>query len=367
MLCSGLIRFYLAPIRSFRVSRLFSEWSSIGDAPGRLMDRLFFIPHSILPMQKPIIPFTLAYIAGLLLGHGFLYFPSSTILLIILGILISGILARFGARFFHRFPLAVVPGALGMAAYLYSAAWFPSDHYVYTVAFDGNLHTVTGRIISPLDRDPDRTGFVLEVSDIDDKPASGKLRVGLREQSSSIGYSDHIRFRGKLHQPRGFINPGGFDYAEYLARSGVHASASIRSGDSVEVLSSGTGVLRTVQDWRERIRQAFLASTTGPGSAILQAMVLGEEGYLTDDTRDRFMAAGVTHIISISGSHLGMVAVVCFGLIRGLMFLLPERLYHRLTLYTDPRKIAAWSTLPLVIFFTPSLPEDRWPRSARSS
>jgi competence protein ComEC len=64
------------------------------------------------------------------------------------------------------------------------------------------------------------------------------------------------------------------------------------------------------------------------------------------------MAAGVTHIISISGSHLGMMAVLCFGLIRGLMFLLPERIYHRFTLYTDPKKTAAWLTLPLVVFYT---------------
>ncbi|MGE5174584.1 MAG: DNA internalization-related competence protein ComEC/Rec2 [Betaproteobacteria bacterium] len=303
-------------------------------------------------MQRPIIPITLAYIAGLLLGHWFLYFPFSTILLTILGILISGILARFDGRLLRRFPLAVIPGALGIAAYLYSAAWFPSDHYLHRAAFDGSLHAITGRITSPLDRDPDRTGFVMEVSDMDDKPASGKVRVVLREQSSSIGYNDRIRLRGKLREPQSFINPGGFDYAEYLARSGVRATASIRNADPVEILSRGTGIFRTIQDWRERIRQAFLASTTGTGSAILQAMVLGEEGDLTDDIRDRFMAAGVTHIISISGSHLGMVAVLCFGLIRGLMFLLPERVYHRLTLYTDPKKIAAWLTLPLVIFYT---------------
>ncbi|OGW35193.1 MAG: DNA internalization-related competence protein ComEC/Rec2 [Nitrospirae bacterium GWC2_56_14] len=68
--------------------------------------------------------------------------------------------------------------------------------------------------------------------------------------------------------------------------------------------------------------------------------------------RDRFMAAGVTHIISISGSHLGMVAILCFGLIRFMLRLLPERQYHRLTLAADPKKIAAWLTLPFLIFYT---------------
>jgi len=112
----------------------------------------------------------------------------------------------------------------------------------------------------------------------------------------------------------------------------------------IEILDYGSGVdARTIE---------YKTSTSGDGSAILQAMVLGEEGRLTDELRDRFMAAGVTHIISISGSHLGMLAVLCFGLIRGLLFMMPERFYHRLTLHADPKHIASWLTLPLVVFYT---------------
>ncbi len=127
---------------------------------------------------------------------------------------------------------------------------------------------------------------------------------------------------------------------------------SLKQERDIDILQRGTGLFRQIQNWRERIRLAFLASTTGPGSAILQAMTLGEEGGLTDDMRESFMAAGVTHIISISGSHLGMVAIFCFGLMRIMLRLLPERHYHRLTLRADPKKIAAWLTLPFLIFYT---------------
>ena len=80
-------------------------------------------------------------------------------------------------------------------------------------------------------------------------------------------------------------------------------------------------------------------------------MTIGEEGSLTEDLRERFMAAGVTHIISISGSHLGMVAVICFWLTRNALFLLPERSYHWLTIHADPRKIAALATVIPVVFY----------------
>jgi len=303
-------------------------------------------------MQKPIIPLTLAFIAGLLLGHGFLYFPSSISFLVIIGILTAVVLAWLDKLTLRRLLIIVLPGIIGMAAYLYSAAWFPPDHYTHVFKLDKAAHEITGTIIAPLDRDPDRTGLVMELSQIDDTPVSGTIRVSVREEAASVGYGDTIRVTGKMFKPRGYKNPDGFDYPAYLAKNGIHYTVGVGDFSKIRVLTQGKGIFRTIQDWRERIRQSFLASTTGPGSAILQAMVIGEEGRLTEDMRDRFMAAGVTHIISISGSHLGMVAVLCFGLLRSLMFLMPERCYHRLTLYVEPKKIAAWLTLPLVIFYT---------------
>ncbi len=303
-------------------------------------------------MQKPIIPLTLAFIAGLLLGHGFLYFPYSIGILIILSILTTGILTTLHKLPLRSFLFILIPGIIGATLYVYSAASFPSHHYTRAFTLDNKMHEITGTVTSPLDRDPGRTAFSMDVRDIDGMQVTGAVRVSVREETALIGYGDIIRVTGKIFEPRGFNNPGGFDYPAYLAQNNIYYVVSIKDFSKVRVLHQGRGFFRTIQDWRERIRQSFLASTTGPGSAILQAMVIGEEGRLTEDMRDQFMAAGVTHIISISGSHLGMVAVLCFGLLRGLLFLMPERLYHRLTLSVDPKKIAAWLTLPLVIFYT---------------
>lgn len=303
-------------------------------------------------MQKPILSLTLAYTAGLLLGHGFLYFPFSMIAFLALGIVTAGILLWFDKIRPNQLARIAAPLVVGMAAYILSAAWVPSDHYTRFVSPDKTAHLVIGTVSSPLDRNLDRTAFQLTVLEIDNTAVSGKILVNVREPLMAVGYGDRVRISGKVYKPRGSLNPGGFDYPGYLAQSGISYTLSVRDAGNIEILRRGAGIFRAVQDQRERIRQAFLASTTGPGSAILQAMVLGEEGGLTDEMRDQFMAAGVTHIISISGSHLGMVAVLCFGMIRWLMFLLPDRFYHRLTLFVDPKKIAAWLTLPLLIFYT---------------
>ena len=303
-------------------------------------------------MQRPIISLTLAYCSGLLLGHGFLYFPYSIIILAAIVVLILAVMTWRKRFTLSRFLLIIIPGIIGVAAYLYSAAWLPTDHYTRIIPEDNTIHEITGKIASPLDRDPARTAFIMDLADIDGTPVSGKLRVSIQNRQTLVGYGDRVHVIGTMYRPRGYHNPDGFDYASYLAQSGIYRTVSVKDGSSIRIIGTGSGMFRTIQDWRERIRQAFLASTSGPGSAILQAMVLGEEGGLTGDIRERFMAAGVTHIISISGSHLGMVALLCFGLARLLMRLMPERRYLFLTLLVDPKKIAALMTLPLVVFYT---------------
>ena len=81
-------------------------------------------------MQKPLITLTLAYVAGLLLGNSFLYAPAAVSALTLLTLLIAGLCSWSGLLSLRRFLLLAVPCALGVAAYLYSAAWLPSDHFL---------------------------------------------------------------------------------------------------------------------------------------------------------------------------------------------------------------------------------------------
>ena len=302
-------------------------------------------------MQTPLILITLSYLLGLLLGHAFLYAPITIILAAFGAIVAAVILVKRGNLPLTRLLLIMVPALIGAMAYVLSMTWMPADHYLRTLAFDRKDHNVLGTVTTPLDRDPGRTAFLLDVREIDGRRVSGRVRVSVRDELADIGYNDLLRMEGRIFEPGGYQNPGGFDYPEYLAQRGVRAMLSVKQQQNITVIKQGNGLFRTIQDWRERIRQAFLAATDGPGSAILQAMVLGEEGMLTDEMRDRFMAAGVTHIISISGSHLGLVAVLCFGFVRLILFALPERSYHRLTIYADPKKIAAWLTVLPVTFY----------------
>ncbi len=302
-------------------------------------------------MQRPLTRFTVFLAAGILLGSLFLHFPWSAVALSLLAGSVVALRILRASALAGPLLLASAGVALGAVLLVLAVLRMPAGHYLASGPPDGAHREVAGRIVSPLDRDPGRTAFILEVSAIDGRTASGRLRVSVRSDLLPAGYGDRITARGRLFPPRGFRNPGGFDYPAHLARQGIHAVLSIRRGEEITIQAQGSGLLRRVQDLRERIRRNLLQSTAGDGSAVLQAMVLGEEGGLTAELRDRFMAAGVTHILSISGSHLGLVAVLCFWTSRRILFLLPERSYHRLTLRLDPRKAAAVLTVLPVAFY----------------
>ena len=212
-------------------------------------------------MHRPVIVLTFAYTAGILLGHGSLYFPYTVSLLAVLGLVAAAAFVALRRVTFTTTLLFAISALIGSAAYLYSVLWLPSDHYARIISEDKSIHQIKGTIASALDRDPDRTGFVLDIQSMDGTPASGRLRVSIREAVSSIGYGDVIIFSGRLFQPGGFRNPGGFDYPAYLARSGIYRTVSIKNVEQLRVLVPGKGIFRKIQDWRERIRQAFLAST----------------------------------------------------------------------------------------------------------
>ncbi|MBI5096380.1 MAG: ComEC/Rec2 family competence protein, partial [Nitrospirae bacterium] len=182
---------------------------------------------------------------------------------------------------------------------------------------------------------------------------NGRVRLTIYDPEAALSYGDIIRFTGRLKAIRGFKNPGLFDYSRYVAREGIRASVSIGKSENISKIGiGGNPVLTRVYGWREEVRRSIRRGLSGPSSAILQAMVIGAIGDLTPEIRDQFAAAGVTHILSISGSHLGFVTLLTFFMIRYLLIHLPYRMLFRISLHMIPSKIAALGTFPPVIFYT---------------
>ena len=156
-------------------------------------------------------------------------------------------------------------------------------------------------------------------------PVSGGLRVTLaRAPTEVLVPGDRVRLRASVAAPRGFRVPGGRDRAAALARRGVEAVAWLEDPRGLVRLAAGGGrpvaalLARRVAALRS-IFDGAAEEDDADGRALLGALALGEGGALPRTLRAAFDATGTSHLLAVSGLHLGIVAALVFLLLRGLL------------------------------------------------
>ncbi len=298
-------------------------------------------------------------LAGVVLGSYLPFVP----LLIVCVLILTAVFLTLGER--HGRLTArqgsVVYGGLLAGILLWTAStWEGAGSPL--AAFDGQGSVaVTGTVVEPPAHAPTRTVLVLSSLHIGDgaepRAMSGKLRVTWREPDRTFSPGDQVRLAARIHSPSGTLNPGGFDYGHYLVRQGIDAVASVSGEGRVSLVASPPRLSRwepwrIVEEWRGRIRDAALRTLPDPARGIYLGIIIGEQGYLAQDVRDAFMATGTVHILSISGSHLGLVAWLAFFFVKGACRLLPARWLLALSRRVTPTRLAAAATIVLVLFYT---------------
>jgi competence protein ComEC len=132
-------------------------------------------------------------------------------------------------------------------------------------------------------------------------------------------YGERLRLIAKLRAPRNYRNPGAFDFRGYLAEQGVVALGSGKL-ENVAVLSGFSG--SRWQFWRSRIHRSVLAKvhTLWPPNqaALIDAMVIGEDAFISRESRADFQRSGTYHVLVVSGLNVGILAFVAFWVLRRL-------------------------------------------------
>ncbi|MGE0472710.1 MAG: DNA internalization-related competence protein ComEC/Rec2 [Nitrospirales bacterium] len=225
---------------------------------------------------------------------------------------------------------------------------------------NGQPISIAGDIVAPVRYTP--VGYVLIVGldswTFQDQThkGQGRIRVIWRDPGEAPAYGNHVQFAGVLREPYGTHNPRGFDYGQYLRRQGIQAVTTIRGVGGLQIVSSpsprvGAWIWEMVDHWRKAIHDAAVASLSSPGLGLFLGMVLGEQSFIEPEVRDAFMASGTVHILSISGSHLGLLAFLIFSVVRGSMHLLPVIWVERISLRLTATRCAVLVTLPIVSFY----------------
>jgi competence protein ComEC len=181
--------------------------------------------------------------------------------------------------------------------------------------------------------------------------AHGKVMLRVQgEPRELLLPGDRVWFRSVLRAPRGFLNPGAPDADRRAAARGVMAQASVHEPAALKRLgvapSLAERLLRPVGRWRERMRLQA-ARLPGDGGPLVEAMVLGDRGDVDRTLEAQFRAAGVSHVLSVSGLHLAIAALLFYAGVVRLLLRFP-----RLGRGRPVRRVAALMALPATLLYT---------------
>lgn len=173
-------------------------------------------------------------------------------------------------------------------------------------ALEGQDLTVRGFIASLPDSGVDPQ-FVFEV--VGAAPEFPKrLRLTWYRAPATPQPGEQWQLTVRLKRRNGFANPGGFDYEGFLFREGIGATGYVRDGDNRRLQAPHRYWILRVRGWiGSRIAEA---AGDHDMLGVLQGLAIGDTRAMQVEQWRVFAATGTTHLMAISGLHIGMVAML---------------------------------------------------------
>ncbi len=133
------------------------------------------------------------------------------------------------------------------------------------------------------------------------------------------------QIKARLSVPVGAVNEVGFNTESYYLNQGVGATGSVQKervyqGESYSLKAS---LDRYRSALAHRIGQ--VGEVYPRGAAVIAALTIVAQHVITDEDWRAFSQTGITHLISISGLHVTMIALFVGALVRLLLNILPFR------------------------------------------
>lgn len=300
--------------------------------------------------DRPLLLPLVALIAGILLAYRlWVPLPVWVVLCLLSGAAVAGMLQ---ARWLYGVLSLLFWASCGMA--MLSVYVHEDGEGSDLKRFDGRQVIVEGVLTGRPVRLQQGQRIDLRVETVIDsglqyRTNDARLLVTLRSGSGDWRTGDRIRMGAVIRVPRLLGLPGEFPYPRYLSLQGYRAVAWVRDAEGVVLIRGAAeqSVRRVLDHLALRSQEVIRGVIAEPERrGVLLALATGTQHELAPDQVAAYTRAGVTHILSVSGFHVGIVAALWVFVIRRLL-VRSEWLALRL----DLRRVALLSALPLMLAY----------------
>ena len=224
----------------------------------------------------------------------------------------------------RRFPAALFPLAL-LAGFTWShASALLHAPQAIPPAFLKDVLTAEGLILGLPDANSHRTRFFFLADSLESEnqqlQGRWKLRLSWYRDAPALRPGERWRLPLHLKPAHGYRSPGAFDYEGWLYARGVRYTGYVKGEQAVRLAQAGLSIDILRQELGRMIDQA---GGSDASAAVLKALVTGDRSGLSREQKQLFSLTGTSHLMAISGLHIGLVAGLVYFLFLGLWRLLP--------------------------------------------
>ena len=128
-----------------------------------------------------------------------------------------------------------------------------------------------------------------------------------KELARDLLAGTYWRFKAKLKPIHSRLNPGGFDYEKWLLSEGFIATGYIREEVKQAVSFSLKAKYHSVRQFFYQQLTAVIPKSANRG--IVLALAMGERSAIDADQWQAVKGSGTSHLLAISGLHIGIAAL----------------------------------------------------------
>ena len=262
---------------------------------------------SRVPLLRLLLPFVAGVMACGALGQSAVWMSA------LVGIASMALAAwlrwRCSAMARHRYSIAAIAGlafALGMAD-----AWLNQPPQLGE-RFSAD-EPVVG-VVTKIRQNEASTSLLVRTSQV------GVVSVLVRGNQYGYAEGDLVAFKPNLERIRNMGNPWEFDYAQYMLRQSAAYTQHIADAAEMVVVGKSKSPYYALQSMRRAARSLIYNSCLSSESKpLLAALLLGYGSDITPEMRQAMSTAGLSHVVALSGLHVGMVAMLVAWLLTPLL------------------------------------------------
>src|SRR5699024_1006286 len=120
---------------------------------------------------------------------------------------------------------------------------------------------------------------------------------------ASLELGDRMQFSAVIYPLKAPTNPHQFNYKKYLASLGIYTQAGIQAIHDIRAQHPFFSWNRMRQHVLTAIDQNFSPQT----ASLAKALLIGHKNELDRNTKKAFSRAGLSHIMAVSGLHVGFI------------------------------------------------------------